>query len=33
VQEHGGSIEVRSEIGQGTTFQLEFPLARKHVAA
>jgi signal transduction histidine kinase len=33
VQEHGGSIEVRSEIGHGTTFQLEFPLARKPVAA
>lgn len=26
VQEHGGSIEVRSEVGQGTTFVLEFPL-------
>lgn len=33
VQEHGGSIEVASEVGQGTTFQLEFPLARKPVAA
>jgi two-component system NtrC family sensor kinase len=26
VQEHGGTIEVRSEVGQGTTFILEFPL-------
>jgi signal transduction histidine kinase len=33
VQEHGGSIEVTSEVGGGTTFHLEFPLARKPVAA
>lgn len=33
VQEHGGSIEARSAIGQGTTFVLEFPLVRKHAAA
>jgi PAS domain S-box-containing protein len=33
VQEHGGSIEVESVVGRGTTFQLEFPLARKPVAA
>ena len=33
VQEHGGSIEARSQIGQGTTFVLEFPLVRKPVAA
>ncbi|MBI4767659.1 MAG: two-component sensor histidine kinase [Deltaproteobacteria bacterium] len=26
VQEHGGTIEVRSEVGKGTTFILEFPL-------
>jgi signal transduction histidine kinase len=33
VQEHGGSIEVHSQPGSGTTFQLEFPLTRKPVAA
>jgi signal transduction histidine kinase len=33
VQEHGGSIEVRSQVGQGTTFELQFPLARKPAAA
>lgn len=33
VQEHGGSIEVNSQVGRGTTFQLEFPLVRKPVAA
>lgn len=33
VQEHGGSIEVQSRPGQGTTFHLEFPPARKPVAA
>jgi two-component system, NtrC family, sensor kinase len=33
VQEHGGSIEVHSQPGAGTTFQLEFPLTRKPVAA
>ena len=33
VQEHGGSIEVQSQPGAGTTFQLEFPLTRKPVAA
>jgi signal transduction histidine kinase len=32
VQEHGGSIEVQSHPGQGTTFRLEFPAA-KQVAA
>ena len=26
VQEHGGTIEVRSAVGQGTTFILRFPL-------
>lgn len=33
VQEHGGSIEVESSVGQGTVFHLEFPRARKPVAA
>ncbi len=33
VQEHGGSIDVNSQLGQGTTFVLELPLARKPVAA
>jgi signal transduction histidine kinase len=33
VQEHGGSIEARSQVGQGTTFVLELPWARKPVAA
>lgn len=33
VQEHGGSIEVSSQLGQGTVFHLEFPLVRKPVAA
>lgn len=29
VQEHGGSIEVESELGKGTKFQLSFPAAFK----
>jgi two-component system NtrC family sensor kinase len=29
VQEHGGSIEVASEIGKGTTFHIKFPEASK----
>jgi len=29
IQEHGGSIAVESEPGHGTSFRLEFPLARK----
>jgi hypothetical protein len=33
VQEHGGSIEVTSQVGEGTVFHLEFPLSRKPVAA
>jgi signal transduction histidine kinase len=33
VQEHGGSIEVSSQVGRGTKFLLEFPLVRKPVAA
>jgi two-component system NtrC family sensor kinase len=28
VQEHAGSIEARSEEGNGTTFELTFPVAR-----
>jgi two-component system NtrC family sensor kinase len=33
VREHGGLIEVESEIGAGTLFHLEFPVARKPVNA
>jgi two-component system, NtrC family, sensor kinase len=29
VQEHAGTINVESEIGTGTTFRLEFPIAHK----
>lgn len=29
VQEHSGTIEADSEIGSGTTFRLEFPVAEK----
>jgi PAS domain S-box-containing protein len=29
VQEHSGTIEVESEVGNGTTFRLEFPVAEK----
>ncbi len=29
VQEHGGTIEVDSQLGRGTTFRLTFPLSRK----
>lgn len=28
VQEHAGTIEVRSEVGEGTTFHLVFPIAQ-----
>jgi len=31
VQEHSGSISVESDLGQGTSFRLEFPAARKAV--
>ena len=27
MQEHGGKMHVQSEVGVGTTFRLEFPLA------
>lgn len=33
VKEHGGSINVLSQPGQGTRFQLDFPLVRKPVNA
>jgi two-component system, NtrC family, sensor kinase len=33
VKEHAGKIEVRSSPGQGTSFRLEFPAARKAVHA
>lgn len=29
VQEHSGTIETFSEVGKGTTFRLEFPMAEK----
>jgi signal transduction histidine kinase len=28
IQEHGGSIDLKSEVGKGTTFRIEFPLNR-----
>jgi signal transduction histidine kinase len=28
IQEHGGSIYVKSKVGQGTTFHVKFPLKR-----
>jgi signal transduction histidine kinase len=31
VQEHSGIISVESRLGSGTSFRLEFPLARKAV--
>ena len=31
VQEHGGNISVESQLGRGTSFKLEFPVARKVV--
>lgn len=33
VQEHGGTISVESEPGEGTTFELTFPLAKQPVHA
>ena len=29
IQEHSGKIHVESQVGQGTTFYLEFPMLRK----
>jgi two-component system, NtrC family, sensor kinase len=29
IQEHAGKIHVESQVGQGTTFYLEFPMLRK----
>jgi two-component system NtrC family sensor kinase len=29
IQEHAGKIQVESQLGNGTTFHLEFPMARK----
>jgi two-component system, NtrC family, sensor kinase len=31
IQEHAGKIQVESQVGNGTTFHLEFPMARKPV--
>jgi signal transduction histidine kinase len=31
IQEHAGKIQVESQLGNGTTFHLEFPVARKPV--
>ena len=31
IREHSGKIQVESAVGRGTTFRLEFPLARKAV--
>ena len=33
VKEHGGSIAVHSQMGNGTRFQLDFPVVRKTVNA
>lgn len=32
IREHGGTIEVESEVGKGTRFHLEFPVVRKPIA-
>jgi two-component system NtrC family sensor kinase len=31
VKEHSGKLDVRATPGKGTSFQLEFPVARKAV--
>jgi signal transduction histidine kinase len=33
MQEHGGKMQVESEVGVGTTFRLEFPLVPAKVVA
>jgi len=33
IEEHGGSVEVRSRLGEGTTFTLAFPLAERDTPA
>jgi signal transduction histidine kinase len=33
VNKHGGSVEVQTELGKGTTFVLKFPLSGKHEEA
>jgi signal transduction histidine kinase len=33
VRRHGGKIDIDTEVGRGTTFRLEFPLAPKNAAA
>jgi signal transduction histidine kinase len=33
IKEHAGKVDVRSTPGQGTSFRLEFPVARKAVHA
>ncbi|MFQ6044268.1 MAG: ATP-binding protein, partial [Candidatus Poribacteria bacterium] len=29
IKEHGGSIDVRSEVGKGTTFTILLPIGKK----
>jgi signal transduction histidine kinase len=33
IQKHHGRIEVRSEVGQGTTFRIELPVRQGNLAA